>query len=134
MNAMLDLAKKRTKRGREGGWMKRALPIVYDNTRYAYQLECLREAMAQGVRPPKKPWAYWAIESANFRLHALRDPVELAAGLKWACDFLVKEGFVSDDSPRELHTPKKWPSQVVDRGDRGLDLVIRRKTKPPTQE
>ncbi len=133
MNAMLDLAKKRTKRGREGGWMKRALPIVYDNARHAYQRECLREAMAQGVRPPKEPWAYWAIESATFRLHALRDPVELAAGLKWACDFLVKEGYVSDDSPRELHSPTKWPAQVVDRKDRGLDLVIRRKTKPPIQ-
>jgi len=113
MNAMLGMAKKRTKRGRDGGWMRRALPIVYDNARHAYQRECLREAMAQGVKPPREPWEYWHLEYAGFRLHSLRDPVELAAGLKWACDFLVKEGFVADDSPR------------------GLDIVIRRKKHPP---
>jgi hypothetical protein len=133
MNAMLGMAKKRTKRGRDGGWMKRALPIVYDNARYAYQRECLRESMAQGIKPPKQPWEYWHLEYACFRLHSLRDPLELAAGLKWACDFLVKEGFVFDDSPRELHVPSRWPEQVIDRKDRGLDLVICRRMTPPTK-
>jgi hypothetical protein len=111
--------------------MKRALPIVYDNARYAYQLECLREAAAQGVMPPQEAWQFWEIESATFRLHALRDPVELAAGLKWPVDFLVKHGFVADDSPRHLWTPVKWPSQIVSRQDRGLDLIIKKKAKHP---
>lgn len=114
--------------------MRRALPIVYDNHRHHYQRECLRDALAQGIRRPKQPWAYWEIEYARFRLHALRDPVELAAGLKWACDFLVKEGFVSDDSPRELHTPKHWPDQIIDRKNRGLDLIIRKKRHRPRRK
>ncbi len=131
MNAMLEMAKKRTRRGREGGWMKRAIPIVYDNNRHLYQLECLRRSYADGIKPPPSPWKFWAIESVRFRLHSLRDPVELAAGLKWACDFLVKEGFVIDDSPRELYTPARWPEQIVERKRRGLDLVIVKKKNPP---
>ena len=48
MNQMLALAKKRTRKGRDGGWMKRSMPIVYDNARHSYQLDCLRETRAKG--------------------------------------------------------------------------------------
>lgn len=133
MNQMLALAKKRTRKGRDGGWMKRSMPIVYDNARHSYQLDCLRETRAKGVRPPKQPWKYWAIVSVSFRLHSLRDPIELAAGLKWAIDFLVKEGYVADDSPRELHAPKNWPLQSISRQDRGVDIVIKRMSRKPKQ-
>jgi hypothetical protein len=131
MNKMLALAKQRTRRGSRGGWNKRSAPLVYDNAKKKYQLECLREVRAQGLKPPKDPWSYWAIESACFRLHTLRDPTELAAGLKWVCDFFVQQGYVADDSPRQLHIPKKWPSQVIMRRSRGLDITIKQMRRAP---
>lgn len=131
MNKMLALAKQRTRRGSRGGWNKRSAPLVYDNAKNKYQLECLREVRAQGLKPPKDPWSYWAIESVCFRLHTLRDPTELAAGLKWVCDFFVQQGYVADDSPRQLHIPKKWPSQVIMRRSRGLDITIKKMRRAP---
>ena len=131
MNKMLALAKQRTRLGRRGCWNKRSAPLVYDNAKNKYQLECLRDSRAQGLKPPVEPWSYWAIESVTFRLHTLRDPTELAAGLKWVCDFFVQQGYVKDDSPRELHVPKRWPSQVIMRKSRGLDITIKRMAHAP---
>jgi hypothetical protein len=123
LNMMLDLAKQRTRRSRTGGWMKKALPVVYDQHLEAYGLEALAALRRQGIRPPAVPWPRWTIVSAEFRLHALRDWGELLASLKWPLDVLVRLGFVADDSPREL-APPPTPTQVIDRQRRGVTLTI----------
>lgn len=124
LNEMLELAKKRTRRSRTGGFMKRSLPVVYDQALEAYELSCLAAIRTARIAPPTRPWRCWEITSAHFRLHNLRDPVEMLAGLKWPVDFLVRQGFVQDDSPRELiRTP--YPSQEIARENRGLTIAIR---------
>lgn len=123
LNGMIDLAKQRTRRSRTGGWMKRALPVVYDQQKEIYELECLAAIRLQGVRPPFDPWKVWQLRSAEFRLHSLRDPIELLAGLKWPIDFLVAQRFADDDGPAQL-IEIPMPTQVVDRKARGITLVI----------
>jgi hypothetical protein len=124
LNAMLELAMKRTRRTRTGGWMKRAVPgIVYDQHHEAYDLTALAALRTQGVRPPPAPWPRWRIVSAELRLANLRDWTECLSSLKWPVDFLVRQGFVADDSPRELEPPP-CPTQRVDRKRRGVTLVI----------
>jgi hypothetical protein len=124
LNQMIELAMKRTRRSRTGGWMKKAVPgIVYDQAHEAYDLTCLAAIRQQGIRPPSTPWQRWVLQSAHFRLHGLRDPIELLAGLKWPVDFLVAQRFVKNDSSRELiSTP--YPTQEIDRTRRGITLVI----------
>lgn len=124
LNRMIDLAKQRTRRSRTGGWMKRALPVVYDQEKERYELECLAAIRTAKIPVPPTPWATWSLASAHFRLHSERDTIELLAGLKWPIDFLVAQRFVEDDSPRELlWTPQ--PTQERARSRRGITLVIR---------
>jgi hypothetical protein len=125
LNKMLDLAKERTRRTRSGGWMKRAIPVVYDQTKDAYDLQCLAAIRGAGVRPPASPWPRWQLEAVEFRLHRLRDPIELLAGLKWPIDFLVSARFVEDDSPREL-IAVPYPTQLIDQSNRRITLTISR--------
>lgn len=122
-NAMIDLAKRRTRRTRNGGWMKRSLPVVYDQEKEKYELTCLAVVRDQGIRPPEQAWDRWRIERAAFRLHSLRDPLELLGGLKWTIDWLVSQGYVVDDGPSHLlHVPH--PEQRIERSDRGVTLAI----------
>jgi hypothetical protein len=123
LNAMIDLAKKRTRRSRAGGWMKKTLPVVYDQAKERYELECLQAVRVAGIRPPSPPWPRWRLEAAEFRLHSLRDPLELLAGLKWTVDWLVHAGFITNDSPRELRGIPD-PTQRIERRRRGVTLTI----------
>jgi hypothetical protein len=125
LNAMIDLAKQRTRRSRTGGWMKRALPVVYDQQLEAYELHCLAAIRAAHVAIPATPWCRWRLDGAEFRLHSLRDPIELLASLKWPVDVLVRLRFVAGDSPRELIETAK-PSQCIDRRNRRVILTIAR--------
>lgn len=123
LNAMLDLAKQRTRRSRTGGWMKRSLPVVYDQELEVYEMRCLAALRGLGVSAPATPWPRWRLEAAEFRLHRLRDPIELLASLKWPVDVLVRLGFVAGDSPRELlETPR--PTQLIDPKNRRVTLTI----------
>jgi hypothetical protein len=123
LNRMIDLAKRRTRRSRTGGWMKRSLPVVYDQEKEVYEATCLAAVRAARIQLPTAPWPRWAIDAVHFKLHGLRDPIELLAGLKWPVDFLVAQRIVDDDSPRELlHIPT--PSQEIARANRGVQLVI----------
>lgn len=123
LNAMLALAKRRTRKTRTGGWMKRSLPVVYDQALERYELETVAALRTQRVKPPAVPWPRWRVVSVDFRLANVRDWGELLASLKWPLDVLVRQGFVADDSPRELEPPP-CPTQRVDRKRRGVTLVI----------
>lgn len=125
LNKMLDLAKERTRRTLTGGWMKRSLPVVYDQARTVYQMECTKALREAGVKPPRDAWAAWRLERAEFRLQLLRDPIELLAGLKWPIDTLVTLGYLAQDSPRELKGIPD-PEQTIDRRRRGITLTIAR--------
>jgi hypothetical protein len=124
LNQMIELAKRRTRRSRTGGFMKRSLPVVYDQAKECYELECLAAVRNAGVRLPHAPWRRWEITSAHFRLHGLRDLPELMSGLKWPVDFLVAQRYVVDDSPREL-LAVCLPTQVIARANRGVTITIR---------
>lgn len=130
LNQMIALAKRRTKRSRTGGFMKRTLPVVYDQALEAYEVRCLAAMREAGVRPPREPWPRWRLVGMHFRLHQLRDWLELAAGAKWTVDFLVRAGFVVDDSPREMERPESWPTQEIARKNRGVEVVIERVCVP----
>lgn len=125
LNQMLDLAKRRTRRTRNGGWMKRSLPVVYDQRLEAYEVEAMAALRTQGVKPPREPWHRWRLVSAHFRLANLRDWTELMASLKWPVDVLVRQGYVADDSPKEM-APPPTPTQEIVRGNRGVVLRIER--------
>ena len=126
VNAMLTLAKRRTRKGPHGVWMQRP-QSAYWVAQQEYQArfaDSLRQQMAAaGVPWPEAPWPKWRIVSAHYRVHQLRDPLELPAGLKWAADALVAAGLVADDSPREL-SPPPAPTQEVQRRNRGVTLTI----------
>lgn len=122
-NAMLELAKKRTRRSRRGGFMRRSLPVVYDQELEKYELQCAAALARQGIEAPASPWPRWQIVSSTFRLYWLRDPVELNSSLKWPVDVLVRLRYVKDDSPREL-LPVPPPHQVIDRRNLGVTLHI----------
>lgn len=126
LNAMLDIAKERTRRTKAGGWRPTALPTVYDQRKHEYALKCTALAAGQ-VKRPRQPWERWRLVEARFRVWNERDPIELLAGLKWPVDWLVDAGFVVDDSPRHLiSTPH--PEQTVDRANRGVTITIERVT------
>ncbi len=126
LNQMLDLAKERTVRTRNGGWRRKgakAIPVVYDQHLEAYELEAMAALRQQGITAPETPWPRWRLVSAAFRVHNQRDWIELLASLKWPVDVLVRLGFVLDDSPREMEPPPT-PTQVIDRKRLGVTLVI----------
>lgn len=107
-NRQLDLAgmvkRKRAYHGAKAKWSRVArflLPVVPDDA----------------------PWEQWRIHSIHYRLWQLRDPLELLSGAKWAVDLMVEEGYVLDDGPSSL-LDIAYPTQVIDRGRRGLEVVI----------
>lgn len=114
LNEMLDLAKQRS---------VRRIPVVYNKTLERYGTRCVVALANQGITAPATPWPRWRIVSAHFRLHNLRDWVELMASLKWPVDVLVRLRFVEDDSPREL-LPPPTPHQTIDRRNQGVTLQI----------
>lgn len=124
LNRMIDLAKERTRRTSSGGWMKRSLPVVYDQAKERYELECLAAIRTARVQLPRAPWARWELVEVEFRLHNERDPLELLAGLKWTVDWLVSIGMLANDSTREL-VSLPIPRQRVARSDRGITITIR---------
>jgi hypothetical protein len=100
---MLALAMKPTRRARNRGFMEKAVPgIVYDHAHENYDTMPLAALRTRGVKPPATLWPKWRIESIEFRLRSVRDRGELMASCKWPIDFLVKQRFVKNDSPREL--------------------------------
>lgn len=123
LNEMLELAKQRTRRSRTGGWMKRSLPVVYDQHLERYEIEALAAIRRQGIVIPASPWPRWALVSAAFRVHNLRDWTELLASLKWPIDALVRLRFVANDSPREM-APPPIPTQSIDRARLGVTLTL----------
>lgn len=124
VNTMLELAMKRTRRSRTGGWMKKAVPgIVYDQAHEAYDLQVRAALREQRVPLPATPWPRWRLVSAHFRLHNLRDWTELLGSLKWPIDALIHLGVVVDDSPREMEPPPT-PTQEIARSRRGVTLII----------
>jgi hypothetical protein len=123
-NAMIESAKRTTRRTPSGGWLKKAIPLYYIEQR-EYREAAERQLNAAGHVAPAEPWKKWAIVRVDFRLHQRRDATELLAAMKWPVDLLVDLGWVADDSPDEL-TIECLPTQVVDRLARGVDLYIRR--------
>lgn len=123
LNQMINLAKERTHQTKHGGWSRVARPVVYDQHKTAYETAVQAILRQAGVWPPLTPWPRWRLVSAEFRLHNLRDPLELLAGLKWAVDALVAAGYVTNDSPRELASVP-LPTQRIDRKNRGVTMVI----------
>lgn len=100
-----------------GGWQ------VYNGKRETYQ-RALRLLLPE--KPEDCPWLRWAITSMHFRLWNPRDPLELEAGMKWAVDLLIEEGWVIDDAPKYLvHVAEA--TQEVKRKLRGVDLTIERR-------
>lgn len=125
LNRMLDIAKKRTRRTKGGGWRAEARPTVYDEEKEMYATLCDAATRQVGIFPPRYPWRRWRLVDARFRLWGERDPIELLAGLKWPVDWLVAAGFVEDDSARHL-LGIPLPTQVIARGDRGVTITIER--------
>ncbi|BAH39280.1 hypothetical protein GAU_2238 [Gemmatimonas aurantiaca T-27] len=125
-NGMLDLAKKRTRRTRNGGWMKRSLPVVYDQHLERYEIEMLATLHQAGVRPPAIPWDAWALPRAHFRLDAHRDRIEMLGGLKWPVDALVRQGYFKDDSHNVL-VEICVPTWEVNPARSGVDVYLERR-------
>lgn len=114
LNEMLDLAKQRS---------PKRIPVVYNKKLALYESRCVIAFANQRIEAPPDPWPRWKIVSAHFRLHNLRDWVELMASLKWPVDVLVRLHFVEDDSPREL-APPPTPTQEINRRNLGVTLTI----------
>lgn len=123
LNEMIDLAKKRTRISRTGGWMKKSLPIVYDQAKEDYELRCLAAFREAGHRLPETPIARWTLDTAHFRVHGRRDLLELLAGLKWTVDWLVHAGIVANDGPDDLLSIPR-PTQVIDRAHRSVTITV----------
>lgn len=117
LNEMIRLAKMRVRMGRD------LKPLVYDSRKQAYETKALADLRVQGLFPPREPWARWRIDAVEFRLHALRDPVELFSSLKFPVDALVKGRYVADDGPHQLLSIP-IPVQRIDRKNRGITLTI----------
>lgn len=114
LNEMLDLAKQRNQKRK---------PVIYAGHKAAYEVHCDVWSREAGIFPPKVPLKAWKLRRAAFYVHNRRDPIELMAGLKWPVDWLVKRGFVEDDSDREL----RWipyPEQQIERKALRVELEI----------
>ena len=103
--------------------MKRSLPVVYDQEKERYELACMQAVREKRQRVPRAGWKRWRIDRILFRLHNVRDEIELQASLKWPVDWLVNYGIVEDDSPRHLVSIAE-PEQVIDRDQRCVELSI----------
>lgn len=121
LNEMLDMAKERMRVQTKTG--ARVLPVVYARRKVTYETKVLGEMRKQGVFPPSEPWTRWKVEDVVLRRRNLLDVIEALACLKWPIDSLVKGGYVSGDSPRELAVPPML-HQRIDRGNRGITLTI----------
>lgn len=115
---------------------------LYQIRRREYEVKCEVYTKNYGIKPPDHPWPEWQIQSAIFRVWTPKDPIELLASLKWAVDFLVRGGYVKDDSPRELlyipeyigllepeeprlkSTLLRGICQTINRANRGVELTI----------
>jgi hypothetical protein len=107
---------------RGGGWM------IYLGKQEAYQK---RVRLLLPRKPSDAPWRTWGITRCHFRLWSLRDPLELHAGAKWGVDVLVQDGWVVDDSSKQLVSLVS-PTQEMCRPGwscyRGLTLEIERRS------
>lgn len=121
VNGMIALAKK----GRRGH--------VYANEKKKFHEECLGAALAQGIEPPDEPWPFWRMDALHFRVWNLWDYLELPAGAKWVVDALVDNGYLEDDSPREMARPDFWPTQEIDRKNRGVTITVSPLAEPPME-
>lgn len=131
INVMLRLHGQYQRRG------KKRIPL-YQIERRNYQLQCEAAARDQGITPPPAPWLEWQVLQAAFRVWSPKDPIELLASLKWAIDFLVRAGYVRDDSARQLaYIPSYFGlveptehlsgiTQWIDRSNRGVRLMVGR--------
>lgn len=117
MNVMIGHAKKRDRRGR---------PTIYSKEQHKYRLLCSNAALSQGFGKPREPWKKWRLVSAHFDVFNMWDWNELPAGLKWVLDWLIEYGVISDDSPREMEKPTTWPTQTINRKDRGVTITLER--------
>ena len=70
-----------------------------------------------------KPHYQHADLLARFRLNNLMDHDNLTARLKWPLDALRKVGIIVDDKPEHLRL-YTLPTQEINRGDQGLELLI----------
>jgi hypothetical protein len=83
----------------------------------AYYLRCMVAA-----RPPRAPYERARIR-ATFYLHNLMDHDNLFSRMKWPQDYLVKAGFIVDDSPAHLEWAG-FPEQFIDRKDKRLVIEL----------
>lgn len=140
LNEMLRLARRMTRRGPGGRWMREPQSLYWvrqQEYELAVRGALLGALAAGGQRLPTEPWPAWRVVAVEFRVHSVRDWCELHAGLKWAVDALVQAGLVANDSPREL-APLPEPTQRVARRARGVRLVVApgwpATYRPPTAE
>lgn len=89
------------------------------------EYRALMTQLIEDVPRPPSPWPRWELVRAHFRLWNMRDPLDLLAGTKWPIDLLIDLGFIEDDADRNVVDFCK-PTAEIDRGNRGLDLVLRR--------
>jgi hypothetical protein len=129
INVMLGWARKKTHRGPTGNYMRQAQSVYWVEQRKYYDAvkRVMLDASVAAFGARYLPLPRWRIVSAHFRLHQLRDDVELMSGLKWPVDALKAHGIVEDDSPRHLMPFAECPpvvTQEVARADRGVTLTI----------
>lgn len=123
-NAMLLLQSQYTHDGPDGRRMKKA-QRRYWVEQQKYKARAWRELDAMGWRAPETPWQRVALVRAHFRLHSLRDKVELLSSIKWPIDLFVQLQYLQNDAPNYLEI-EALPTQEVKRDLRGVDLWIRR--------
>lgn len=119
VNEMIDLAKKRTRQTWNGTWLRSAQPIVYNNAKTAYGMKCAAAAATQGVTRPVLRWTRWAIVDVTYEAPNDMDPIERRARLKWPVDWLVANGWVKNDSGRELVEVVEPAVEIVRKGIKG---------------
>ena len=85
--------------------------------RDAYFLRCLVGVTKRPIRPFER-----ARLKATFHMHQLMDIDNLMARMKWPVDWLVRTGFIMDDSHKVL----EWelPRQRVDRKFQRLEIDL----------
>lgn len=102
-----------------GGWQ------VYKGKQESYQKK-VRLLLPR--IPEDAPWVRWAITNIHLVLWNQRDPLEIEAGLKWAVDVLVEDGWVIDDSPTYLVDVKRATQEISrKKGTRCVIIDIERR-------